>query len=389
LLSDGAYRVYNPYGTVTRDEMIARCENSGQIWYYGSHEEFDISPPITRRTPKEFKDLIGTHENPQPFVCELNDIRLIGKRAIPQMKDGKFVLEEMGTETTLKLQVLEAFGSLGTQRKLQEIMMPFTTDFDSYDYDTVINLVPRHGRESTNYANFAHWLLEDLPRLRAYDHYASATGRRPKLLLKSEPQDWMKDTLNCLGFQSDNWIEWNRDTALVKNLVVPRLDYIHNTGSRFSPRGRNWVGTQIRRSCVSSNSEFSKNVFISRQKSKGRNIQNFDEVIDCLKEFGFESYCLEDLSIREQITLFSQAETVIGAHGAGLANTIYSEDIDLLEIFPYSAIATLYYILANEMDFEYGWITSEPSDAKSDRSWKNRDIIVDPAKLKKILDDLR
>jgi capsular polysaccharide biosynthesis protein len=297
------------------------------------------------------------------------------------MKDGRYVLEEMGTESMLKSRVLNTFNRLNNSQKVREIFSTVPNRKQRYDHSTLINLVPRHGQEFNNYANFAHWLLEDLPRLQAYKRHVSATDCQAKILIKTNPPRWMVDTLKCLGFDQDDWVEWNQSSGLIETLVVPKMNYIHSSGSRFSPSGREWVGNQIKSNCSSDTSEFSKNIIISRQKSKRRRISNFDEVMKALGPLGFESYQLEDLSIGEEISLFSQANIIVGVHGAGLATSIYSKNATLIEIFPYDVIATTYYILANEMGLEYAYLTGERNVGKHTDSKKNQDIKINIDKL--------
>jgi capsular polysaccharide biosynthesis protein len=301
------------------------------------------------------------------------------------MSDGRFVLEEMGTTGMFKSRMSNTFDSFSPEETLREVTQPLATETGDYDYDTILNLVPRHGAEFNNYANFAHWLLEDLPRLRAYNYYSDATGGDVKLLLKRDPPAWMTDTLRCMGFQYTDWIEWDQQSARVKNLVVPRMSYIHSTGSQFAPASRRWVGETIRNGCGVETSEHPKRVFISRQKSDRRKITNFDEVMDELKPLGFRPYNLEDLTIEEEISLFSQADMIVGVHGAGLATTIYAEDITLLELFPHDVSATTYFILANEMGFDYGSFVAEAPDPNNKDNKKNLDLRVNTEELREAI----
>jgi len=67
-----------------------------------------------------------------------------------------------------------------------------------------------------------------------------------------------------------------------------------------------------------------KRIYISRQKASMRYVKNEIQVIECLAPYGFEAYILEELSFREQVTLFSQAEVIVGAHGAGMTNILFA-----------------------------------------------------------------
>jgi hypothetical protein len=52
---------------------------------------------------------------------------------------------------------------------------------------------------------------------------------------------------------------------------------------------------------------------------------NETEVESGLKSYGFKTYLLEKMSLREQVILFAQAKIVIAPHGAGLTNLIFSQ----------------------------------------------------------------
>jgi len=107
--------------------------------------------------------------------------------------------------------------------------------------------------------------------------------------------------------------------------------------------------------------------------------------MDTLRPLGFESYRLEDLTLDEEINLFSRAEVVVGAHGAGLATTIYSEDATVIELFPYNFTATCYFILANELGLAYDYLHGEPVDTPAGTNYKNADIEIAVDKLEEIV----
>ncbi len=65
-----------------------------------------------------------------------------------------------------------------------------------------------------------------------------------------------------------------------------------------------------------------KRIFIDRRASRLRKLTNEDELIAALPDF--LPVRLEDLSIEEQIRLFSGAEIIVAPHGAGLTNIGFS-----------------------------------------------------------------
>jgi hypothetical protein len=365
--------------------MISYCEDNNQILYYGSNERFEISPPFTGVTPEQFQDLVGVHEIPQSFVCELNDIRLIGNRAIPRMTDGRFVLEEMGTEGMLRSRVLDTFQSLDTQAKIRYILIHKFSTFDDHVYDTIINLVPRHGDSHNEYVNYAHWLLEDLPRLRGYKEYYDNTGRNPQILLKKNPPSWMKETLQLLGFSASDWTEWTDQTATVSRLVVPKLNYVHSTGATIQPFDRKWVSKRMI-SNANSKTQQSERIFLSRQGQPRRKLSNFNEISRVLEEFDVEIIRPEELSIEDQIGVFKNAEVIVAPSGAALANMIFASDATVIDIKPYDIYDDMWYIVSEENELYYSFVNCEPTEGAITKDTEQ--MRLNPTDLKRLFEEI-
>ena len=96
-------------------------------------------------------------------------------------------------------------------------------------------------------------------------------------------------------------------------------------------------------------------LFINRKESTGRTITNFKELIPLLDKHNYIVLYLEDISIEQQIEYFSRASVIIGIHGAGLTNMIFSyrNNPKILEITASDFIPTHYYWLANSFGFNY------------------------------------
>lgn len=65
-----------------------------------------------------------------------------------------------------------------------------------------------------------------------------------------------------------------------------------------------------------------RKVFLAR-KEGGNRPYNQAELIELAKDFGFEAYCLEDMSFRESVELMMGTSFLIGPHGAGWASALF------------------------------------------------------------------
>lgn len=108
-------------------------------------------------------------------------------------------------------------------------------------------------------------------------------------------------------------------------------------------------------------------LFINRNRDRGRHISNINEIVNILTSNGFLIIDNDQLSIKEQIYLFSSAKIIIGIHGAGLTNMTYSfpEKIKILELFPPNHAPTHYFWLAKELGFSYDCIMGTKYDNNS------------------------
>lgn len=97
-----------------------------------------------------------------------------------------------------------------------------------------------------------------------------------------------------------------------------------------------------------------------------RRFLNEEKLIEKLKKYGFKSYCLENMSIEEQIDLFYDAEFVIGAHGAGLSNIVFSKDIGVLELFASNCVLPYYYYLAKSLGHKYSYLYGNKNNIHAD-----------------------
>ncbi len=200
-------------------------------------------------------------------------------------------------------------------------------------------------------SNYYHWVIDDLPRL-------ASLPALPKSLpvLLNAPMAFQETSLELLGVDQSrlhamapaSGYEFRR-LVVAFNPDFPRqasglLDVERQTASgpalawlrrQFAP----WMkATGPRR------------IFISRGAAQFRRLVNESEIESILLAHGFQSVRLEDLSMAEQIALFSSAEAVIGAHGAGFTNLVFAPaGCKILELHPPGRLPAYFRAIAEQL----------------------------------------
>jgi capsular polysaccharide biosynthesis protein len=125
----------------------------------------------------------------------------------------------------------------------------------------------------------------------------------------------------------------------------------------FIPRPHlDWLRQRIFSSLNLKENEPSRRIYISRQKAKGRRVRNEAAVVEMLQGWGFEWVTLEEMPFEEQVKLFHSAEIVVGPHGAGFSNLLFSGQIKVIDLLPSWSPATHFFFLAQSLGQKYSYV---------------------------------
>jgi len=153
------------------------------------------------------------------------------------------------------------------------------------------------------------------------------------------------------------------------NLYVPHefLDYVRQAVFRHVP-----VGT----------SSSPRRIYVSRSMASRRRVINEAEVVECLSAYGIGVVNSEILSLEEQVRLFRQAELIVGPHGAGLTNMLFSQHAKVIEFLGDPNPSARHFVrLAATLGHEHHFVQVRQKS-------KNEDMFVDIDVLKRRLDSL-
>ncbi len=103
-----------------------------------------------------------------------------------------------------------------------------------------------------------------------------------------------------------------------------------------------------------------RRLYISRERAGRRKLVNEGQITDALRKLGFVKVILEDLPWLEQVRLFAQAEFIVGMHGAGLGNMVFSSSASLVEFFNPLEVRAYFAVMARELDMDYAYVICRP-----------------------------
>jgi capsular polysaccharide biosynthesis protein len=297
-------------------------------------------------------------------VTELKNGQIVGSTAAVFDEDKQIVEEPLPYIEDLPVRALIA----------QKLFIANTPKLD-----TVCSLV--HAASHV----YGHWIADCLMRLEGVEHYQEMTGRKPLLIVNSNLRPWQIDSLKLLGYGSDDYIQWkwNLNGFNVERLVVPSF---RRHGTWIAPSACRWLKQRMLSNLPPIEKlEFplSRRIYISRKKEAGRRVMNEDEVMEVLQPLGFISYNLENISFIDEVRLFSQAEIIIGTHGSGLTNMIFSQNRPII-IDLFSSWYTQWFSnLSASLGCQYIGLQCQPSGKALKVTRGN--MVVDVAKLEQLV----
>jgi capsular polysaccharide biosynthesis protein len=111
--------------------------------------------------------------------------------------------------------------------------------------------------------------------------------------------------------------------------------------------------------------ERSRRIYIKR--TGAGSVADRHEVERFLAVQGFEHVQLEHLTHEQQLKLFQEAAYVVGAHGGGLSNLVFSNPgVKVLELMPDDEFRPGFWTLANKLGLVYGFLGCPVTGASGD-----------------------
>lgn len=223
--------------------------------------------------------------------------------------------------------------------------------------------------------NYAHWLTEILPRIGLY--YKDGMVQGQQIILDDDLHPNLMESFNLVTDEPVQALAIPRD----ESWMVDNLDYISATGyvpfdrrpsspeghshGQFSPLALQNIVKIICRKLSLESTRATRRIFI-RRNSGSRMLNNAAEIEQLLIRHQFEVIEPEKLDFAEQVRIFSEAEVVVGATGAAMANTIFCKPSSKLivmmamhEAMPYGYWHNMAAAVGNRITYVLGRIVGQ------------------------------
>jgi capsular polysaccharide biosynthesis protein len=241
-------------------------------------------------------------------------------------------------------------------------------------------------------SGYWHWWIDILPRVWLLEllelHQISGPPARKfdavRLAVPVPAAEFQRESLELLGVAGRLEL---LEPGLTRFEKVTFTRGLTGGGSRYPSRKlgeyARWLRERLGPSARGAG-EGGRRLFVSRGSAASRRVVNEAEIEPVLAAHDFEVIDPAGMSIAEQVALFSQASAVVGPHGAGLTNLLFSAPgTRVVELFAASAAQEVsnYRVLASHLGMPYSRLLAKPVAGRSARGPHYFDMEVDPALL--------
>ncbi len=204
---------------------------------------------------------------------------------------------------------------------------------------------------------YYHWMLDILPRLELISKKINLE-KISYFITEFTGLPFQVETLSKVGIpqsriiaSNDNWaFHAKAETLYVPSLAGPlgqpipfQVNYLKN----------------LYCSEMSDQKPFRK-LYISREKTGRRTIVNEGELAGPLRKFGFEILECEELSVAQQVKLFSESSVVVSSHGSAFTNLAFCQPGTIVvDIFNKSHVNLCFWQISQINNLDYHIVEGE------------------------------
>lgn len=294
---------------------------------------------------------------PEKYVAQISNADILGWRGVIRLPDGSFPSEV----------------TYGSTRQLKE-ERGYNPPLEG---PTKFLEGPCFSLSFLWWKNYGHWHRDVLRQL-----YALLPLLPPEIrfAVPEKLAPFHYETIHAIGI---------RDEQLIP--LAPAQPYRVET-LYFTPHSEDpneawaWLAERITTHYGIGHALATRRIYVSRRNLPTRRILNEEECEAHLARLGFETYTPETLAHRDQVELFASADVIVGSHGAGLTNALYSpRGTRVIDILTTTFIDRFHWDMCQALGQRYLYFFGEPDAGERGAAGKDTNQIVPIEKLLRAL----
>ena len=205
--------------------------------------------------------------------------------------------------------------------------------------------------------NYYHWLHDTLERLPGVIDSVPDTVQ---FIVPATLTPLQLETLRAVGIDESRleFFSGRQPWELEELYFAPAMS---NSGSHRRDADL-WLRDRLLDAYGVAPTRACRRIFVTRRGIAHRHTVNEDAVEAALRAYDFETVMPETSSLREQVQLFAEAETVVATHGSALTNILFSPPgLAVLDMVPPAMVdlAHIFWGMAEELGHEYWYLLAD------------------------------
>jgi capsular polysaccharide biosynthesis protein len=208
--------------------------------------------------------------------------------------------------------------------------------------------------------NYGHFLFDVAPRIHLVERAGYQLSSFDHVIVPHRMRG-QANLLRQAGIR-DAQLRWSEEPVAYRcaRLVAPSFPGVRRS---LPP----WAAAFLRERFAPIASGPKRRLYVMRDTT--RRVHNEAELINALQGFGFEAY-LPGGDARDPRQVFATAEYIVGAHGAGLADIVFSPPgARVLELLPTDHIYPYYFCAAHAAGLAYMAVLCQSDAERGEGAW--------------------
>lgn len=257
---------------------------------------------------------------PETYIAELYNVNLIGGNSVIFDENDNCIydLPLMDDENRFELKFTNTFF--------------VNKDVTLVYYNDSVEIIEEGIMLITNASfNYFHFNLESLSKLcliNEIEEYNKIPILVDERCLRIQSFKDELDMLNSHGrkivYLKQGYCYNIKNLIYLSDLIIAPMNFKKDVLIRYDDYIINEVGVKQLHDKLAINSTINKKLFISRRNCSLIRLTNQNEIEKIFKEYGYEVIYPEEMSFQDQLEIFSKAEFIAGASGAGFTNILFA-----------------------------------------------------------------